>query len=540
MDGAEITNLTEYTFENVSSNHTISAMFAVNMYELTLNVVGNGTVTQSPVMTMYPHGSFVEFSVVAAPHWKFTGWIGSLSGNNTNAGVIMNEPKIVTVTFEQLFPAYSSSVASVNFDTVVYGANKMNDIVITNAGTDTLFLSEITTDNSAFTVFTNNNFILPEQELLLQIEFNGNTQGINSGTLLITHNAGNSPSIISLTGVVVDVMKFRTITASTLLAGRPANLKKNKLGILPLPNVANIRDTIMKRSSGIVVGVQQGSFDSMKIYGWLEWKKGADIGKFFTSSHTGRSYPFDSIRLDGKKTKKLSRSFKADRKKYNNPLAEQFTAFKLNLIGSDYGTLPTGLRDVQLDEAGNIFNGMTLGEIEDSLDYALTYWNREPLLLDSARAEEIKNVLSNINSAFAIDIHDSTDVASNSPLVLIGKKQIAEVTFLKRTSPRTNNSIVFRENEMEPQGYVLQQNYPNPFNPVTTIGFSLSNDGVISLRVYDVLGREVAVLINNATMNQGMYEVKFDANTLSSGVYFYRMNVNDGEYQITKKLLLMK
>jgi hypothetical protein len=60
------------------------------------------------------------------------------------------------------------------------------------------------------------------------------------------------------------------------------------------------------------------------------------------------------------------------------------------------------------------------------------------------------------------------------------------------------------------------------------------------LKIYNVLGQEVAVLIDNERMENGEHEVQFDANGLTSGVYFYRLNVNNGEFMQTKKLLLMK
>jgi len=68
----------------------------------------------------------------------------------------------------------------------------------------------------------------------------------------------------------------------------------------------------------------------------------------------------------------------------------------------------------------------------------------------------------------------------------------------------------------------LEQNYPNPFNPTTTIGFSVRSSGFVSLKVYDVLGREVKVLVNEFK-KAGRYEVKLDASGLPSGVYLYRL-----------------
>ena len=88
-----------------------------------------------------------------------------------------------------------------------------------------------------------------------------------------------------------------------------------------------------------------------------------------------------------------------------------------------------------------------------------------------------------------------------------------------------------------PQEYRLEQNYPNPFNPTTAISYSLKNPGNVSLKVIDVLGREVATLIDERK-NNGTYLIQFDGSNLPSGVYFYRIEA--GNFVETKKMLLMK
>ncbi len=88
-----------------------------------------------------------------------------------------------------------------------------------------------------------------------------------------------------------------------------------------------------------------------------------------------------------------------------------------------------------------------------------------------------------------------------------------------------------------PHGLLLHQNYPNPFNPSTTIKYDLPKSSVVRLSVYDVLGREVSVLVNER-MDAGVHEAKFDAVGLSSGMYVYRLRA--GDYVSTKRMILMK
>jgi hypothetical protein len=89
----------------------------------------------------------------------------------------------------------------------------------------------------------------------------------------------------------------------------------------------------------------------------------------------------------------------------------------------------------------------------------------------------------------------------------------------------------------QPTKYVLNQNYPNPFNPSTTISYSLPDAGNVSLKVYDLLGKEVTTLVNRY-QQPGNYTVTFSASKLSSGVYFYRLEA--GSTKLIKKMVLLR
>jgi len=89
----------------------------------------------------------------------------------------------------------------------------------------------------------------------------------------------------------------------------------------------------------------------------------------------------------------------------------------------------------------------------------------------------------------------------------------------------------------QPSVFVLGQNYPNPFNPSTKIQYSIPNDGNVSLKVYDILGKEVATLVNEY-QQAGTFDVVFDGANLASGVYYYQLT--SGELSDTKKLMLTK
>lgn len=101
----------------------------------------------------------------------------------------------------------------------------------------------------------------------------------------------------------------------------------------------------------------------------------------------------------------------------------------------------------------------------------------------------------------------------------------------------TLKSTTAIENKKEASGDFLTKNFPNPFNLQTEISFTVANPCVVSLVVYDALGRKVSSLINNR-MDQGVHKVTFNANDLDEGIYFYRLNMGDSS--ATRKMILKK
>jgi hypothetical protein len=89
-----------------------------------------------------------------------------------------------------------------------------------------------------------------------------------------------------------------------------------------------------------------------------------------------------------------------------------------------------------------------------------------------------------------------------------------------------------------PKVFELGQNYPNPFNPTTKIHFSIPSNETVTIKVFDLTGREISTLINSKKLMAGQYSTDFDGSKLSSGVYFYRITA--GAYNTTKKMILVK
>lgn len=116
---------------------------------------------------------------------------------------------------------------------------------------------------------------------------------------------------------------------------------------------------------------------------------------------------------------------------------------------------------------------------------------------------------------------------------LTGSFEIFDYILIKYS----NNVGINKQTGQIPTDYTLAQNYPNPFNPVTKINYSIPKQGLVTLKVYDILGREVRTLVNEVKM-VGNYTVDFDGTGLSSGVYFYRIQA--GSFSETRRMVMIK
>jgi hypothetical protein len=116
--------------------------------------------------------------------------------------------------------------------------------------------------------------------------------------------------------------------------------------------------------------------------------------------------------------------------------------------------------------------------------------------------------------------------------------QIGELTAVQVLQISGSVTSVNNETGVKlPTSYELKQNYPNPFNPTTEIAFSLANKEEVSLVVYNLIGQQIAVLVNGS-MNPGSHIVKFNAANMASGVYLYRLTA--GNFVSIKKMILLK
>jgi len=113
----------------------------------------------------------------------------------------------------------------------------------------------------------------------------------------------------------------------------------------------------------------------------------------------------------------------------------------------------------------------------------------------------------------------------------------AEVLGTWNVDLNPNPTVITPVNAPVPEDFLLEQNYPNPFNAITNVKFKISNADNVKLTVFDILGKEVAVLVNQWLL-PGIYETKFNAENITSGIYFYKMTA--GDFSDVKKMILIK
>ena len=131
---------------------------------------------------------------------------------------------------------------------------------------------------------------------------------------------------------------------------------------------------------------------------------------------------------------------------------------------------------------------------------------------------------------------DLTSIATAYVQIEVGTFRNPEDRITLDFTATTDPTVSVRENNML-NSYYLYQNYPNPFNPATRISYNVGEPGLIQLKVYNVLGVEVATLVNEQQYS-GNYSIDFGASDLSSGVYFYSLTVNN--FTQTRKMILEK
>jgi hypothetical protein len=561
----------------MNESKNITANFAINTYALTINIVGNGTVSRTPGLELYEHGTNVDLEAIPDDiSWEFTEWSSDLTGSTNPTSIVMDGPKSVTATFEQN-TAYLASYRSFIVDSIAFDTDKKGKVGK---------YEKRKPDKVDFEFYVVNPYILTSPDLHVDFSLAIDSTNFPFGTIppsiatcpdgkmkkwdfvFTTLNAGDTVWVYGygVKGKPQKVSKYYWTEGGTLMGDKLKDVTfVRNVPKMPIPNRINaLYETFLYGgygTDGMVIG--QIRTDSSKYFGWFQTLKYADVWKSLNKKgalHTGSPHGFDFY-VNGKPMKKQNK--KLEPTKHNNMLFANLVALKFNITASAMGITPVGFGELIYDEPSTDgpFDGMMIRDLASYADIMMMGWlvdtvdsrgkpAKGHLFLDASAPgsfDDLNYAVGRINSAFEGELDT---VKFSDSLIFKGTRALLDVPYLI-PNPSVMPAIIIPMANIipqEPDGYSLYQNYPNPFNPLTTIEFDLPTEAFVSLRVYNTLGQEVATLLDKEWMSDGTQEVQFDAYNFASGVYFYRIVAEglDDEgipattFSTVKKMILLK
>jgi hypothetical protein len=610
-----------------------STFTALSAYTLTVSTVGNGSVTRTPDLPVYLHGTLVTLAAVPDSGFAFLGWSGDTTATADTITVVMDGAKTYTATFTfglTVTVAGSGTVVKTPDQPTGYASGTWVGLkAVPTPGWDFVSWSGDTTatgDSLAVQVNGNRNIIATFQAdlypLTVTVAGSGFVTKVPNQALYLygdlvtlTATPGGSYSFAGWSGDTVTTDnpiqitidgptavtatfvgdKFLSLTPESLIVKDPISGKFRKparIGRDPYPNWSNLlHETVVQggfqpdasesdEAGGMIVGVSHmvevrpGKYrvnrDSARVMAWVrlsKWNSIRNVGKNAisiqrtledrTGVHDGRPRGLDILTLTNSPTLKLLRGEKVllPPKRHDNMLFAEMVALKFNIAASQLAKTPSGFGELLFNQPGHAFHGLSVAEIAEATDEAMTYWQGRPF----AEFDSIYSAVSRINRAFAAPL-DTVTWAGPGQLVVNGLISVGTIPFLqappvppvvlRRTSEERESEEDFDDGYFEdesgsPVAARLLQNYPNPFNPTTTIAFALREPSLVTVRVYDMLGREVGTLLSGEELEAGEQTLEFSAGGLASGTYFYRIDaLAEGEEGLrtveTRKMLLIR
>ncbi|MFN0159110.1 MAG: choice-of-anchor D domain-containing protein [Bacteroidota bacterium] len=332
--------------------------------------------------------------------------------------------------------------------------------------------------------------------------------------------------------------------------------------------------------------------DSANIYAWIrltKWDFKKNLGKGYnalqktleskTFNHmvnaaTHRPRGLDSTLSPGMEKRKQMKkqATKLDSKKTPNNLFAELVALKVNIAASQMEKTPAGFGELIFDVDTSAFDEMEVKAISEKADSMMTYWQGytpiDSLGANYDQYDDLYSAVYAINRAFIGVLDTASFMQTDTTFILgklrlLGQVEIDDVPYMKLPvafRPVTMAATTYEVESSEEEDFLdeewenaegvpvaakLYQNYPNPFNPSTTISFQLLETSQVTVKIFNLLGQEVATLFNNEEFEEGYNLVQFDAAGLSSGVYFYQIQaqgVDDAGLRTiaTQKMVLLK
>lgn len=423
-----------------------------------------------------------------------------------------------------------------NKDSLDFGVREVSfpsdtlSFTLTSQGQDTLSISSIQLPNTQFQMLTNISFPLKlgyNQTQEVKLRFVPSAAAVLRDSLFIHSNDPQTPHrklILKAKGFFINPSVAGTVYGLTGSQSNGSFISINKSTgagtLIGLSGYSDITSISIRPSDNIVFGITAGTVSSRLVR---------------INSSQGDAYPYKDVPIGG------IRAIAFDS---NNDLycaTQNGVLYRYNIVTNDTHYVGSTSIANLYAIAVNPINGQLWGVAVNNKIYKINKSNASFIQVGVPGFSITPSITFNhqgkLYGTSGLGVQQGIliqyDTASGSAV------QIGSTGFTALNSIAISQQTVGIQNISSelPVSYSLNQNYPNPFNPVTNIKFALPVSSSVKLIVFDALGREAAVLVNE-NLNAGTYNYRFDASKLSSGVYYYRLNA--AGFTDVKRMVVIK
>jgi uncharacterized repeat protein (TIGR02543 family) len=546
-----------------------------NVYSLTINTVGSGSVALNPAGGTYNDGTVVTLTATPVAGFQFNGWSGALTGSTNPATITMNANKSVTATFTAVSPSQftltANTVGSGSVDLNPAGGVYNSGTVVTLTATPAAgfqfsgWSGDLTGSTNPATLTMNANKSVTATFIAVSpTQFTLTTSAAGSGSVALNPAGGvyNSGTVVMLTATPAAGFQFSgwsgALTGSTNPATITMNANKSVTATFTAVSPTQFTLTTSAAGSGsVALNPAGGVYNSGTVVTLTATPAAGFQFSGWSGNLSGSTNPA-TITMNANKS--VTATFTASGTDPNvnlakgKPITASSTYSGKPATNAVDGSTSTYWRSGSVSSSAPIaWLHVDLGSAQ-TVGRAIVRWKETYI----AKSYELQVSNDDVNWT---TVYSTTAGASGSQQFTFSQTSARYVRFYMTKNSKSNYQIyelevysapastpkVSSETEAEaaiPGDFVLEQNYPNPFpangifdNPSTKISFGLPQASRVTIKVYTINGMEVKTLVD-AQYSAGMHSVVFQPKDLPSGTYFYVMQA--GDVRRVRQLMLVK
>ncbi|HTK81146.1 MAG TPA: T9SS type A sorting domain-containing protein [Bacteroidota bacterium] len=533
VDGVSIGAVTSRTFTNVTANHTIDASFAINVYTITASAGANGSISPNGAVSVN-HGSDTTFTITAGSGYH----VADVLVDGVSIGAVTSHTFTNVTGNHTIDASFAITVHTIAATAGAHGSISPSGTVFLNDGDSQkftitpaagYFIADVQADSVSVGQVSTYTFNNVTADHTIEATFGIQTFKVTSlaagggsispsGSTVVNYGDTASYTITAGTGYYISDVHVDSVSVGAVSNYSFANVTQNHL-IEAFFAIQTFKVTSSAGAGGTITPL--GS--TVVNYG--------DSVTYTIAANSG--YYISDVHVDSASVGPLA-NYTLHNVHANHFITAFFAAVNTPPTAATL-IAPLNGDTVYLDIVGVSLDFLWHSSVDaDSVTYTLHLHGTSldtllTGLVDTTKSWGIVNLLQPGQTyqwtVIASDGHVSVaspDTFSFYATMVVGVKDL---------TPKI------------PKVYALHQNYPNPFNPTTVVQFDLPRASTVTLTVYNILGQQVATLANKQSMDAGYKSFTFDASTIPSGAYFYRIyaqEANGNAYVSVKKMVLMK